>query len=98
MSWAMVCARNGGLIRPTMCRRKRWPIASIARARPYAYVRLGLLPKSDSIGNLQRWDFGQVKAFIKAQNAATNEAHRLPEDEDAYLKGLKGGSAKKGER
>ncbi len=36
-----------------------------------AYVRLGLLPKPESIGNLQRWDFGQVKAFIKAQNAAT---------------------------
>ncbi len=63
-----------------------------------AYVRLGLLPKPESIGNLQRWDFGQVKAFIKAQNAATLEAHRLHDDEDAYLKGLKGGAAKKGER
>ena len=37
------------------------------------YVRLGLLPKPQTIGNLQRWDFGQVKAFIKAQNAATYE-------------------------
>jgi predicted DNA-binding transcriptional regulator AlpA len=63
-----------------------------------AYVRLGLLPKPESIGNLQRWDFGQVKAFIKAQNAATLEAHRSIDDEDAYLKGLKGGAAKKGER
>ena len=35
-----------------------------------AYVRLGLLPKPETIGNLQRWDFGQVKAFIKAQNTA----------------------------
>jgi predicted DNA-binding transcriptional regulator AlpA len=61
-----------------------------------AYVRLGLLPKPQSIGNLQRWDFGQVKAFIKAQNAATHETHRLASDEDAYLKGLKGGSPKKG--
>jgi predicted DNA-binding transcriptional regulator AlpA len=61
------------------------------------YVRLGLLPKPQTIGNLQRWDFGQVKAFIKAQNAATQEIHRtLSGDEDAYLKGLKGGSAKKG--
>ena len=44
------------------------------------YVRLGLLPKPQTIGNLQRWDFGQVKAFIKAQNAATYEAtdrHRM---------------------
>ena len=61
-----------------------------------AYVRLGLLPKPQSIGNLQRWDFGQVKAFIKAQNAATNGTLALLDDEDAYLKGLKGGSDKKG--
>ena len=63
------------------------------------YVRSGLLPKPQSIGNLQRWDFGQVKAFIKAQNAATHETHGWASgEEDAYLKGLKGGSAKKGER
>ncbi len=63
------------------------------------YVRLGLLPKPQAIGNLQRWDFGQVKAFIKAQNAATDETHGSASgEEDAYLKGLKGGSAKKGER
>ena len=62
-----------------------------------AYVRLGLLPKPEAIGNLQRWDFGLVKAFIKAQNAATCEAHGSASDEeDAYLKGLKGGSPKKG--
>ena len=60
-----------------------------------AYVRLGLLPKPEIIGNLQRWDFGQVKAFIRAQNAA-HEAHGLGPGEDAYLKGLKGGAAKKG--
>jgi hypothetical protein len=48
---------------------------------------------------LQRWDFGQVKAFIKAQNAATHELQGSAfGEEDAYLKGLKGGSAKKGER
>ncbi len=64
-----------------------------------AYVRLGLLPKPESIGNLQRWNFGQVKAFIKVQNAATHEGQGSASgEEDAYLKGLKGGSAKKGER
>jgi predicted DNA-binding transcriptional regulator AlpA len=64
-----------------------------------AYVRLGLLPKPRTIGNLQRWDFGQVKAFIEAQNAATHELQGSASgDEDAYLKGLKGGSPKKGER
>jgi hypothetical protein len=62
-----------------------------------AYVRLGLLPKPETIGNLQRWDFGQVKAFIKTQNAVMLEAERSASgEEDAYLKGLKGGSAKKG--
>ncbi len=64
-----------------------------------AYVQTGLLPKPETIGNLQRWDFGQVKAFIKAQNAATENIHRcVAGDEDAYLKGLEGGSPKKGQR
>ena len=64
-----------------------------------SYVRLGLLPKPQAIGNLQRWDFEQVKAFIKVQNAAAHERLKAASDEeDAYLKGLKGGSAKKGER
>ncbi len=60
------------------------------------YVRLGLLPKPQTIGNLQRWDFGQVKAFIKAQNAASEGGAMSGFEEDAYLKGLKGGTAKKG--
>ncbi len=65
------------------------------------YVRLGLLPKPETIGNLQRWDFGQVKAFIKAQNASSRGklADELASDEDdAYVKGLSRGSPKKGER
>lgn len=62
-----------------------------------AYVRLGLLPRPEMIGNLQRWDFGQVKAFIKAQNTTQHGMHGMQVDEeDAYLKGLKGGSPKKG--
>jgi predicted DNA-binding transcriptional regulator AlpA len=64
-----------------------------------AYVRLGLLPKPETIGNLQRWDFGQVRAFIKAQNAATETIHRsIAGDDDAYMKGLESGSPKTGER
>jgi len=62
------------------------------------YVRLGLLPKPENIGNLQRWDFGQVRAFIKAQNAANIGNGPASELEDAYLKGLKGGAPTKGER
>src|SRR5208282_1030855 len=50
-----------------------------------AYVRSGFLPKPQSIGNLQRWDFGQVKAYIRAQNAATLETHGSASgEEDAY--------------
>lgn len=63
-----------------------------------AYVRLGLLPRPDVIGNLQRWDWGNVKAFIKAQNgAAVARGGHLPgaDEEDAYMKGLKGGQARK---
>ncbi len=59
-----------------------------------AYVRLGLLPKPETIGNLQRWDFGQVKAFIKAQNMKAKAGSA--EFEDAYLKGLRSGSAEEG--
>jgi predicted DNA-binding transcriptional regulator AlpA len=66
-----------------------------------AYVRLGLLPKPETIGTLHRWDFGQVKAFIKAQNAPTTGSVGdgfASDDEDAYMKGLRSGSTKKGER
>jgi hypothetical protein len=59
-------------------------------------VRLGLLPKPETIGNLQRWDFGQVKAFIKAQNTV-REAGGLV-DGDPYMKGLRNGSAEEGKR
>jgi predicted DNA-binding transcriptional regulator AlpA len=57
-----------------------------------AYVRAGLLPKPETIGNLQRWDFVEVRAFIKAQNAIAEAP--ASDQEDAYLKGLRGGSAK----
>ncbi len=59
--------------------------------------RAGLLPKPETIGNLQRWDFGVVRAFIKAQNAPNyGPDDKASDDEDAYLKGIRGGSAKKG--
>lgn len=60
------------------------------------YVKQGLLPKPEIIGNLQRWDFGHVKAFIKTQNASSLGGYQLAdEEEDAYMKGLKNGSTKK---
>ncbi len=61
------------------------------------YVRLGLLPKPQAIGNLQRWDFGQVKAFIKAQNAAPS-GNAASDEKDAFFKGLESESSKKGSR
>jgi len=63
-----------------------------------AYVRLGLLPKPEAIGNLQRWDFVEVRAFIKAQNGVSIGNGPASELEDVYLKGLKSGPPKKGER
>ncbi len=62
-----------------------------------AYVRLGLLPKPETIGNLQRWDFGQVKAFIKAQNAGSI-GDVVSDEDDAFFKGLESESARKGAR
>jgi predicted DNA-binding transcriptional regulator AlpA len=61
-----------------------------------AYVRAGLLPKPETIGNLQRWDFVEVRAFIKAQNAILSED--VASEEDAFFKGLESGSPKKGKR
>ena len=52
------------------------------------YVRSGLLPKPHSIGNLQRWDFGEVKAFILAQNSDSMRG----EAEDDFLKAIKNGA------
>jgi len=50
-----------------------------------AYVRAGLLPKPEIIGNLQRWDFSQVRAFIKASNSVRLFAD--PQN-DAYSEGI----------
>ena len=61
------------------------------------YVRLGLLPKPETIGNLQRWDFGQVKAFIKAQNTSSS-GNVASDEDDAFFKGLESESSKKGTR
>jgi len=60
-----------------------------------AYVRAGLLPKPERIGNLPRWDFAAVVAFIKARNTATSDPAIsngvLHEPEDPYLKALSHG-------
>jgi predicted DNA-binding transcriptional regulator AlpA len=61
-------------------------------------VRNGYLPKPHSIGNLQRWDFGEVKAHIRAQNSARAANDVASGEEDAFLKGLEGGASRKAAR
>jgi len=58
-----------------------------------AYVRAGLLPKPEFIGNLPRWDFARVVAFIKARNeiGTAGERGNGADTEDAYLKGIRRG-------
>jgi hypothetical protein len=57
-----------------------------ARTTIESYVRAGLLPKPEMIGNLPRWDFAVVVSFIKTRN---DEAARAETpDEDEYLKGI----------
>jgi predicted DNA-binding transcriptional regulator AlpA len=63
-----------------------------------AYVRSGFLPRPQSIGNLQRWDFGQVKAYIRAQNIPISARNAESDEEDVFLKGLESEPPKKGTR
>ena len=66
-----------------------------SRATIDAYVKMGLLPKPEIIGNLPRWDFGEVRAFIKARNIGCGiGAADTADDEDAYLKGIRHGAQK----
>jgi len=49
------------------------------------YVRDGLLPKPEMVGNHQRWDFALVVSFIKARNNALPDTS----DDDPYIKGIR---------
>jgi predicted DNA-binding transcriptional regulator AlpA len=55
------------------------------------YVRRGLLPKPQSVGNLQRWRWSDVEAWIAASNSRRDEVNpaRTPEAEDPYFAGVK---------
>jgi predicted DNA-binding transcriptional regulator AlpA len=61
----------------------------LSRSTVETYVRAGLLPKPEMIGNLPRWDFAQVIAFIKARNDA---AAAGTSGDDEYLKGIRRGA------
>jgi predicted DNA-binding transcriptional regulator AlpA len=56
-----------------------------SRATIDSYVRDGLLPKPEMVGNLQRWDFAGVVSFIKARDNALPQ----PAAQDVYLKGIR---------
>ena len=64
-----------------------------SRSTIEAYVRDGLLPKPELVGNLPRWDFALVVSFIKARNEAGRavEGGDGAHSEDAYLKGIRRG-------
>jgi len=65
-----------------------------SRATIDAYVREGRPPRPETIGNLVRWDFAEVRAFIKALNAVPAAAVRngvLHDPADPYLEALTDG-------
>jgi predicted DNA-binding transcriptional regulator AlpA len=70
-----------------------------SRATIDAYVRDGRLPKPELIGNLARWDFTEVRAFIKASNADAKLALKngvLHDAADPYIEALKHGPGTQG--
>jgi predicted DNA-binding transcriptional regulator AlpA len=56
-----------------------------SRSTVDAYVRDGILPEPEMIGNLQRWDFASVVSFIKARNNAPPHTS----GDDSYIKGIR---------
>jgi len=64
-----------------------------SRSTIEAYVRSGLLPKPELIGNLPRWDFAAVVTFIKARNEPAKPLLPGQETDDVYLKGIRRGTA-----
>ena len=67
-----------------------------SRATIDAYVKQGCLPPPEFIGNLRRWDFAKVKAFITTHNAtarATVSNGVLHDPTDPYLQALNNGPA-----
>ena len=69
-----------------------------SRATIDAYVKEGRLPKPEIIGNLARWDFAEVRAFIKAQNATSHAISNgvLHDPADPYLEALSHGPPPQG--
>lgn len=62
-----------------------------SRSTVDAYVRSGLLPPPAIIGNLARWDFTEVRAFIKAH--AREARSQGVQAADEYFEGLERATA-----
>lgn len=60
------------------------------------YVCDGLLPRPELIGNLKRWDFAEVRAYIKVRNGVgesdQGEVEPNGRPRDLYLERLRRGS------
>ena len=55
------------------------------------YVRRGLLPRPRIIGNLQRWRWSEIEAWIANQGAARDQllSPNADADDDPYSQGVK---------
>lgn len=54
------------------------------------YVRRGLLPKPRSVGNLQRWRWSDIEAWIAAtSDIAMDVGTTSLDDHDPYIAGVK---------
>jgi excisionase family DNA binding protein len=56
------------------------------------YVKAGLLPKPILLGNLVRWDFAAVKAYIEARH----NGELRDGEEDEFLRAVRNGANKPG--
>jgi hypothetical protein len=57
------------------------------------YVREGVLPPPELLGSLKRWDFAEVRAYIKARNGAGEDIEINGRKRDVYLERLKRGTS-----
>ena len=84
---------RSGRLHPITCRQKRWPTALIcSRSTVDDYVRRGLLPTPRIIGNLQRWRWSEIEAWIANQGAARDQLlspNADADEEDPYSLGVK---------
>ena len=98
LPWVTAYTSSVGSIRPITFRRRRWPIASIARARrstPMCVLACCRNPRRLAICSAGTSD--RLKPSSRRRMLRMEDGMGLSGlEEDAYLKGLKGGSAKKG--